>query len=204
MREAKTQRETNSPSDPPSPGPSRDALKKTHGEQSIVFLSPQTPRHSGPSDGTARARPGVCPRSGFPGRDLEGGAQRGLGGSWRSRGDLGDSSPALAGCLSVCLSVSPQPLPSPLCRLDVCVQRTLLLARPLPRPDPGSDIPARLGGDGAPGLPRPEIQEDLTAIKTSGCGRDSQAGQAGGRLPGTDTRVPGVPAERERTFDDVK
>ena len=113
-------------------------------------------------------------------------------------------SPALAVCLSVCLSVSPQPLPSPLCRLDVCVQRTLLLARPLPRPDPGSDIPARLGGDGAPGLPRPEIQEDLTAIKTSRCGRDSQAGQAGGRLPGTDTRVPGVPAERERTFDDVK
>ena len=132
MREAKTQRETNSPSDPPSPGPSRDALKKTHGEQSIVFLSPQTPRHSGPSDGTPRARPGVCPRSGFPGRDLEGGAQRGLGGSWRSRGDLGDSSPALAVCLSVCLSPHSRSLPRSAVWMSVC-------RGPFSSPDPCLD-----------------------------------------------------------------
>ena len=110
----------------------------------------------------------------------------------------------LSVCLSVCLSPHSRSLPRSAVWMSVCRGPSLLLARPLPRPDPGSDIPARLGGDGAPGLPRPEIQEDLTAIKTSRCGRDSQAGQAGGRLPGTDTRVPGVPAERERTFDDVK
>ena len=104
----------------------------------------------------------------------------------------------LSVCLSVCLSPHSRSLPRSAVWMSVCRGPSLLLARPLPRPDPGSDIPARLGGDGAPGLPRPEIQEDLTAIKTSRCGRDSQAGQAGGRLPGTDTRVPGVPAERER------